>query len=96
MEMKNMTVSRRCRLGTLVFSFFAVMAAGAEAATAPCYRIEEVRPLWMKLDRNGDGVISMEELRAEDPALLSRFRHADLDRDGRLSLRELELLLISL
>jgi|APDOM4702015248_1054824.scaffolds.fasta_scaffold1604047_1 Ca2+-binding EF-hand superfamily protein len=85
-----------CQRAAIILAVSANLIAGAHAASSPRYRIEEVRPLWMKLDRNGDGVISMEELRAEDPALLSGFRKADLDRDGKLSLRELELLLISL
>ena len=62
---------------------------------APHYQPAEVQPIWMKIDLNGDGIISREELREEDPRLLSRFDQADLDHDGTLSLRELELLLLS-
>jgi Ca2+-binding EF-hand superfamily protein len=53
------------------------------------------RSFWMKIDLNGDGKISRDELRAEDPRLLGKFDQADLDHDGSLSLRELELLLLS-
>jgi Ca2+-binding EF-hand superfamily protein len=49
----------------------------------------------MKIDLNGDGKISRDELREEDPRLLGKFDQADLDHDGLLSLRELELLLLS-
>jgi len=59
------------------------------------YQPADVQPIWMKIDLNGDGKISREELREEDPRLLSRFDAADLDHDGTLSLRELEVLLLS-
>jgi Ca2+-binding EF-hand superfamily protein len=59
------------------------------------YQPAEVEPIWMKIDLNGDGKISRDELREEDPRLLSRFDEADLDHDGTLSLRELEVLLLS-
>ncbi len=62
---------------------------------APHYQPAEVQPIWMKIDLNGDGKISREELSEEDPRLLSKFDQADLDHDGTLSLRELELLLLS-
>ena len=59
------------------------------------YQFTEVKPIWMKIDLDGDGTISRDELREEDPALLSRFDQADIDHDGTLSLRELEFLLLS-
>lgn len=59
------------------------------------YQPAEVQPIWMKIDLNGDGKISRDELREEDPRLLSKFDEADLDHDGALSLRELEVLLLS-
>ena len=59
------------------------------------YLPAEVQSIWMKIDLNGDGKISRDELREEDPRLLSKFDEADLDHDGTLSLRELEVLLLS-
>ncbi|HEX4986388.1 MAG TPA: hypothetical protein VFV71_10030 [Burkholderiales bacterium] len=74
-------------------------SAGLLAHMAPepfqRYQPVEIEPIWMKIDLNADGRISREELREEDPRLLSRFDAADLDHDGTLSLRELEILLLS-
>ena len=77
-----------------------LVSAGLLANMAPLtaahhYQPAEVQPIWMKIDLNADGKISREELSEEDPRLLSRFDAADLDRDGVLSLRELEVLLLS-
>jgi hypothetical protein len=77
-----------------------LVSAGLLANMAPLtaaqhYQPAEVQPIWMKIDLNGDGKISREELREEDPRLLSGFERADLDHDGKLSLGELELLLLS-
>jgi Ca2+-binding EF-hand superfamily protein len=77
-----------------------VVSAGLLANMAPLsiashYQPAEVQPIWAKIDFDGDGTISRDELAEEDPALLSRFDQADLDHDGTLSLRELELLLLS-
>lgn len=77
-----------------------LVSAGLLANMSPLtaashYQPAEVQPIWMKIDLNGDGKISREELSEEDPRLLSKFDQADLDHDGTLSLRELELLLLS-
>jgi Ca2+-binding EF-hand superfamily protein len=72
-----------------------LLANMAPLTAAPHYQPAEVQPIWMKIDLNGDGKISREELSEEDPRLLSKFDQADLDHDGTLSLRELELLLLS-
>ena len=77
-----------------------LVSAGLLANMAPLtaahhYQPAEVQPIWMKIDLNADGKISREELSEEDPRLLSRFDAADLDHDGLLSLRELEVLLLS-
>ncbi len=65
-------------------------------AFAGFYLLEEVKPMWVKLDLNGDGYVTKDELCAEDPRLASGFRKADHNRDGKLDLREFEVLLISL
>ena len=78
-----------------------LVSAGLLANMAPLtsaahhYQPAEVQPIWMKIDLNNDGKISRDELREEDPSLLSKFDKADLDHDGVLSLRELEVLLLS-
>jgi hypothetical protein len=77
-----------------------LVSAGLLANMAPPsvvshYDPAEVQPIWLKIDLDGDGTIGRDELAEEDPALLSRFDQADLDHDGTLSLRELEVLLLS-
>jgi EF hand len=72
-----------------------LLANMAPLTAAHHYQPAEVQPIWMKIDLNADGKISRDELREEDPRLLSKFDQADLDHDGSLSLRELEVLLLS-
>ncbi|MBI3529975.1 MAG: hypothetical protein HY067_18665 [Betaproteobacteria bacterium] len=74
---------------------FGLLANMAPLTAAQHYQPAEVQPIWMKIDLNADGKISRDELREEDPRLLSKFDQADLDHDGSLSLRELEVLLLS-
>ena len=73
----------------------ALFANMAPLTAAHHYQPAEVQPIWMKIDLNADGKISRDELREEDPRLLDKFDKADLDHDGYLSLRELEILLLS-
>jgi hypothetical protein len=72
-----------------------LLANMAPLTAASHYQPAEVQPIWMKIDLNADGKISRDELQEEDPRLLSKFEQADLDGDGTLSLRELEVLLLS-
>jgi hypothetical protein len=65
------------------------------SAAAGKYLLEEVKPIWAKLDVDRDGFISKAEIVDEDPALVESFDRADFDKDGHLGLRELEFLLIS-
>ena len=97
--MKNQDTNSR-HFPKLLVACSLLGALGLFANTAPLsaahrYQPAEVRPIWMKTDLNADGKISRDELREEDPRLLSRFDQADLDHDGSLSLRELEVLLLS-
>jgi hypothetical protein len=88
---------RRNRIvGGLVAAFLAWSLGPAWPAFAGFYALEEVKPLWIKADLNGDGYLTEDELRAEDPRLVKGFRKADCNRDGKLDLREFEVLLISL
>jgi hypothetical protein len=92
--------ARTRRLAQALAALPLLISAGLLANMAPPtvahhYEPAEVQPIWMKIDLNGDGKISRDELREEDPRLLSRFDEADLDHDGTLSLRELEMLLLS-
>jgi len=67
-----------------------------QSANAGFYLREEVQPMWVKADTNRDGYLSRHEVFAEDPVLLHGFNRADVNQDGRLDLREFEILLISL
>jgi len=93
--MKN-RLGRASRLAAgLIACIFAATAA-AMPTSAGYYLSDEVKPMWIKVDLNADGFVSKAELRAEDPKLVAGFRRADVNNDGRLDLREFELLLISL
>lgn len=80
-------------LGAVCAALFMLVAA---TASAGFYRFEEIKPMWVKMDLNGDGYIDCAELNAFDPGMIHRFRSADFDRNGKLDLREFEGLLISL
>ncbi len=93
----NVTVALFCRflVACLMLASTGLMAHNSPPGGAQHYEPAEVRPIWLRIDLNADGRISRAELREEDPRLLSRFDQADIDRDGKLSLRELEVLLLS-
>ena len=85
------------RTSRLLAGLVACILAGASAMPAAAgYLRDEIKPMWTKVDLNADGFVSKAELRAEDPQLVAGFRRADLNGDGRLDLREFELLLISI
>jgi hypothetical protein len=93
-EKKSTPLSRLLIAGPLLIAI-GLVAGVAPLTAAHKYQPAEVQPIWMKIDLNADGKISRDELREEDPRLLGRFDKADLDHDGKLSLRELEVLLLS-
>ena len=68
-------------------------AAGAPAliATSP---LPDPMSAMLRADRDKDGVLSREEVEHYDVSLARRFRDADGDRDGRLTLVEFEKLLL--
>ena len=90
------------RLNRILVKFLgtALLAASFGSISLPAsagfYLLEEVKPMWAKVDLNGDGYVTKDELCAEDPGLASGFKRADYNHDGRLDLREFEVLLISL
>ncbi|MEH6395028.1 EF-hand domain-containing protein [Pseudoalteromonas sp.] len=51
---------------------------------------DNIAEQFKKLDRNEDGLLSRSES-AKDPALWSRFKSYDSDKDNRLSLAEFSL-----
>ncbi|CAM4166185.1 EF-hand domain-containing protein [Pseudoalteromonas ostreae] len=51
---------------------------------------DNIAEQFKKLDRNEDGFLTRSES-AKDPALWSRFKNYDSDKDGRLSLPEFSL-----
>lgn len=91
-NMHTKSILRKYLLATTAL----VLGAVAANASAGFYSIEEVKPLWVKMDLNGDGFVSWEEVMAQEPRMIKRFYRADYNRDGKLDLREFEELLISL
>ena len=47
----------------------------------------------LRADRDKDGLLSREELEHYDMSLVRRFKEADTDRDGKLTLYEFEKIL---
>jgi hypothetical protein len=87
---------RRNKIVTRLVAGFLALSLGPVPALAGFYGLEEVKPLWIKADLDGDGYVTEDELRVEDPGLTVGFCQADHNRDGKLDLREFEVLLISL
>ena len=80
----------------------ALIALGAFAADKPV-GMTVLRPpvpldshamnAMLRADRDKDGVLSREELEQYDMSLARRFKEADADRDGKLTLYEFEKIL---
>ena len=87
------------RTAHLIVAAAAGVAFGAAAderalaliATSP---LPDPMSAMLRADRDKDGVLSREELEQYDVSLARRFREADGDRDGRLTLIEFEKLLL--
>ena len=83
----------------------AVAASGAERLTERATGSTSTRPpvaldthamnAMLRADRDKDGVLSREELEYYDLTLARRFKEADTDRDGKLTLYEFEKIFAS-
>lgn len=68
-------------------------SVGSTAVRLPTPLDSHVMEAMLKADRDKDGTLSREELDHFDVALGRRFKEADVDRDGKLTLDEFERLL---
>lgn len=68
-------------------------AVGSTAVRPPVPLDTGAMNAMLRADRDKDGTLSREELEHYDVTLARRFREADTDRDGRLTLYEFEKLL---
>jgi hypothetical protein len=68
-------------------------AVGLTAVRPPVPLDTQAMNAMLRADRDKDGTLSPQELEHYDLGLARRFREADADRDGRLTLYEFEKLL---
>src|SRR5918992_4859956 len=67
--------------------------AGSTAVRPPVPLDTRAMNAMLRADRDKDGTLSREELEQYDMSLARRFKEADGDRDGKLTLYEFEKLL---
>lgn len=72
--------------------FMAGLAPLPAHAEKPAEQNSDAMAHMLRADRDKDGVVSRAELEAYDLTLARRFKEADADRDGKLTLKEFETL----
>ena len=68
-------------------------AVGSTTLRPPVPLDSEAMNAMLRADRDKDGTLSREELEHYDLGLARRFKEADVDRDGKLTLYEFEKIL---
>ena len=68
-------------------------AVGTTAVRPPVPLDSEAMNAMLRADKDKDGTLSREELDQYDLSLARRFKEADADRDGKLTLYEFERIL---
>lgn len=97
------SASRTCAIGlTVIAAALAVSAMSGDrvangdqpaAAGRNAVLDSEAMKAMLRADRDKNGVLTREEVEQYDLGLARRFKEADVDRDGKLTLYELEKLI---